>query len=173
MVESTMPEALSRHRLCGYSGCHGLFTICVSCDRGQRYCSSACRAAARREQRSRANRRYQEGVAGREAHRKCQQRYRARSVSPPVTDQPEVSLSTPVEATSQVPRACVVCGAKGSWVDTTPSLPGEWRRRRRLKRYAHLRRLQKRALSRPPSDPAGVRDPGRPDVQISTDLRDR
>ena len=102
-----MPGVVLRHRLCGYSGCHGLFTICVSCDRGQRYCSSACRAAARREQRSRANRRYQEGAAGREAHRKCQQRYRARPASPLVTDQPGVSLSTPAEATSPVPRACV------------------------------------------------------------------
>jgi hypothetical protein len=173
MVESTLPEALLRLRLCGYSGCHGLFTICVTCDRGQRYCSSACRVAARREQRSRANRRYQGGVAGREAHRKCQQRYRARSVVPSVTDQPGVSLSTPAEATSTVPRACVVCGANGCWVDTTPCLPGEWRRRRRLKKYARMRRLQKRALSRPPSDPAGTAGPPRPDVQISTNLRDR
>jgi hypothetical protein len=76
-----------------------------------------------------------------------------------VTDQPWVSLSTPVEATSPVPRACVVYGAKGRRVDTTPSLPGEWRRRRRLKRFAHLRRLQKRASSRPPRDESMALNP--------------
>jgi hypothetical protein len=58
--------------------CQGLFCICRHCDRGQRYCSAACRAFARREQRRQANRRHQQSDAGCQDHRDRQRMYRKR-----------------------------------------------------------------------------------------------
>jgi hypothetical protein len=40
-------ETVLRQRVCRGSGCHAVFCICQHCDRGQCYCSVACRAAAR------------------------------------------------------------------------------------------------------------------------------
>lgn len=160
MAESTTPQPLLRQRFCGLVACRQMFTICVGCDRGQRYCSPACRAAARRQQRSQANRRYQQSADGREAHRKCQRRYRERSGGG-VTDQGGVSITSPETETGTPPRAlrvCIRCGVEGRWFDTSPQLPGEWRRRRRLKQYARMRRLQARVLSRPITASAGVQN---------------
>ena len=39
-----------RFRRCHNAECNALFTICPCCDRGQRYCGSACRQRARRAQ---------------------------------------------------------------------------------------------------------------------------
>jgi hypothetical protein len=58
--------------------CQVLFCICRHCDRGQRYCSAACRAWAGREQRRQANRRHQQSDAGRQDHRDRQRIYRKR-----------------------------------------------------------------------------------------------
>ena len=71
-----------RMKLCGNPACRKVFTICISCDRGQRYCSPACNATVRRQQRKAANRRYQQSESGRDAHRRCQQRHRKRTTNP-------------------------------------------------------------------------------------------
>jgi hypothetical protein len=47
--------------------CRALFTICISCDRGQRYCSPECRSEVRRRQRHDANCRYQQSDLGRDS----------------------------------------------------------------------------------------------------------
>jgi len=41
-------EVVLRQRVCHGSQCHGVFWICRRCDRGQRYCSTACQADARK-----------------------------------------------------------------------------------------------------------------------------
>ena len=87
-------------RFCGNEfasaqGCHAMFFICAHCDRGQRYCSTACREQARRQQRRRANRRHQQSPEGRLDHRD-----RQRDTVPPaqaiaVTDQGSLSITSP------------------------------------------------------------------------------
>jgi hypothetical protein len=88
-------NAVLRIRICGHAACRAVFTICVSCDRGQRYCSLKCRSEVRRRQRHDANRRYQQSELGRDSHRRCQQRYRERAPQPPVTDQGIEPIPTP------------------------------------------------------------------------------
>lgn len=58
-------EVILRQRVCRGSGCHAVFWICPHCDRGQRYCSLACRAEARLQQRRCANCRHQRSPEGR------------------------------------------------------------------------------------------------------------
>ncbi len=70
---------------------------CVcACDRGQRYCSLACRHRARLHQRRHANRRYQQSPEGRLDHRDRQRRYRQRQAhrarQTRVTDQGSLSI---------------------------------------------------------------------------------
>lgn len=69
-----------RMRSCSHPGCRSIFTICVGCDRGQRYCSTKCRTLAPREQVRTAGRRYQKSAGGRASHRHRQQRYRDRRI---------------------------------------------------------------------------------------------
>ena len=49
-------EVVLRQRTCCRSECCTVFWICQHCDRGQRYCSPACRTAARLQQRRSAKR---------------------------------------------------------------------------------------------------------------------
>jgi hypothetical protein len=58
-------EAILRLRFCARGLPGRRSTICVSCDRGQRYCSPECRLEVRRRQRHAANRRYQQSELGR------------------------------------------------------------------------------------------------------------
>lgn len=58
--------------------CQREVLVCSGCDRGQRYCSVACRRQARRECLLVAGRRYQSGRAGRFAHARRACRYRRR-----------------------------------------------------------------------------------------------
>ena len=89
-------EVILRQRLCRGSDCHAVFWICRRCDRGQRYCSPACQAKARRQQRRNANRRHQQSPEGRQDHRDRQQEYRRRrSRFARVTDQASTSASAP------------------------------------------------------------------------------
>jgi len=44
-------DAVLRLRFCAHAACRAAFTICVSCDRGQRYCSPDRRLEVRRRQR--------------------------------------------------------------------------------------------------------------------------
>ena len=73
-----------RVRRCFDPTCNTLFTICVSCDRGQRYCSEGCRKRVRQEQLRASGRRYQASAAGRHMHSQRQQSYRQRRCRPRV-----------------------------------------------------------------------------------------
>ena len=88
-------EVVLRQRVCRGSDCQALFWICRRCDRGQRYCSSACQVQARRQQCRRANRRHQRSPEGRQDHRDRQQEYRRRRRLARVTDQASASATTP------------------------------------------------------------------------------
>ena len=88
-------EVVLRQRVCRGSGCHAVFWICRRCDRGQRYCSPACQAEARRQQRRCANRRHQQSPEGRKDHRDRQRDYRKRRAQRSVTDQGSASASAP------------------------------------------------------------------------------
>lgn len=128
-------ETVLRQRVC--DGCSAVFWICPRCDRGQRYCSPACRAAARLQQHRSANGRHQRTPEGRLDHRDRQQRYRRRLAQETVTDQGSISIPDPArfgcgnsaslplapQATAVVPcrfspapelwHRCVVCGCTG------------------------------------------------------------
>jgi len=144
-------EAVLRQRVCSNEGCRSVFWICEHCDRGQRYCSSACRTDARLEQRRRANRRHQHSPEGRLDHRDRQREYRRRRV----TDQGSVAITFPALCRSEetIPAAvyssgratfeqcgseqllvpflrCMVCGRSGRFVDPF-SQTSRFRRERR------------------------------------------
>ena len=124
-----------RQKLCGNPDRRTVFTICVSCDRGQRYCGRACRATVRRQQRREANGRYQEGEAGREAHRRCQRRYRVGAAESSVTDQGVPEITSPSSAQPQTLCRCAVCGRQSSWIDPFPVVPHRYRSAGRSKKY--------------------------------------
>jgi hypothetical protein len=86
-------EVVFRPKRC--RACNAVFVICRSCDRGQRYCRPACRVAALREQRRRANRRHQHSPEGRLDHRDRQRAYRKRCAQRRVTDTSSVALTSP------------------------------------------------------------------------------
>ena len=88
-------EVVLQQRVCRGPGCRTTFWICTHCDRGQRYCSPACRSEARRRQHRAANRRYQQSPEGRLDHRDRQQHYRERRCQPRVTDQSSLSAISP------------------------------------------------------------------------------
>lgn len=122
-----------RQRLCRRQGCGAVFYVCRSCDRGQVYCGSDCRTAARRVQRRAANGRHQRSPEGRADHRDRQREYRRRLVALRVTDQGSDGLfSLPTlggsvdGAPNQVAAVhvgalcCVVCGRRGVLIDLWP-----------------------------------------------------
>ena len=79
-------EVVLRRLFCRGSGCGLVFYICNSCYRGQVYCGDGCRHRMRREQRCRANRRYQQSEEARLDHRDRQRDYRERCRLRRVTD---------------------------------------------------------------------------------------
>lgn len=125
-----------------------MFWICEHCDRGQCYCSAACRDQARREQHRRANCRHQRSPEGRLDHRDRQREYRRRRrAERRVTDQGSLSIASPVNipewdmATTPaavqtnpaavLPRRgpqsrpgpllrCILCGRSSRFVDPFP-----------------------------------------------------
>jgi hypothetical protein len=140
--------AVLRPRIC--LQCETLFWLCSHCDRGQRYCSLACRAVARSTQRRRANRRHQCSPEGRLDHRDRQRQYRQRRAQAGVTDQGSVSVISPAlsqsgeaiaeaavvrsrnvlvrmprwpEAEAGFRRRCSVCAATGRFIDPFPLIP--------------------------------------------------
>lgn len=138
-------EVVLRQRVCGGtgdSGCHAVFWICQHCDRGQRYCSLACRLEARRCQRRSANSRHQRSPEGRLDHRDRQRAYRHRAQAP-VTDQGSLSIPSPASSGCGTFRAipiqprfprepekraglwlrCRLCGRGGRFVDPFPPIP--------------------------------------------------
>jgi hypothetical protein len=126
-------EPVLRQKLCGNTECRAVFTICVACDRGQRYCCHECRSAVRRQQRKEANRRYQQREAGKQAHRRCQRRYRGRPSEAPVTDQGGPPIASP--SSTQPPKLCrcAICGRQSSRIDPFPTIPWRYRSGRRSK----------------------------------------
>jgi hypothetical protein len=141
------PEVVLRQRVCRGQGCQTVFWICTHCDRGQCYCSPACRTEARRRQHRVANRRYQQSPEGRLDHRDRQQQYRQRQCRPRVTDQSSpsvispapfgcgetitmpVAVAWPVAPSSRLENRpvlwlrCAICGRPGRFVDPFPHIP--------------------------------------------------
>ena len=144
-------EVVLRQRICrgAGGGCGALFFICPPCDRGQRYCSPACRTQARIQQTRRANRLYQRSPEGRADHRDRQAAYRCRrrEQQARVTDQSSPSIVSPSSCSSRLretdpltaaaatvsrrtpaPAAhsqlrCMVCGRSGRFVNPYPRWP--------------------------------------------------
>ena len=120
-------EPILRQRFCARPECRAMFMICVSCDRGQRYCTPECRNIERLRQRREAQRRYQRSEQGREAHRCRQRRYRQRHAAPAVTDQGPHSITCSSSSPAVWPRRvvckCHVCGRLSRWIDPFPPIP--------------------------------------------------
>ena len=143
-------EVVLRQRFCFASECRALFFLCSHCDRGQRYCSLACRQQARLRQRRLANRRHQQSPEGRLDHRDRQRDYRQRRCRARVTDQGSLLITgsasslcgaapatssdeaTPAEAAGfpcwpenrpGVRLCCRVCGRGGRFIDPFPPIP--------------------------------------------------
>ena len=143
-------EVVLRLRICFGSECRALFFLCSHCDRGQRYCSLACRERARVEQHRRANQRYQESLEGRLDHRDRQRAYRERcrhrAPTASVTDQGSLSIIRPASSgCGELPKGsgilvphwpakrpgldtrvwlcCRICGRTGRFIDPFPRLP--------------------------------------------------
>ena len=119
--ETPMPEIILRPRWC--RACAAIFCICRHCDRGQCYCSPACRQGARRQQKRAADLRYQRTDAGRRAHRIRQRNYRLRQAKARVTDHGPHSIMRPRTADDGEFRHCAVCGRYSRWIDPFPAIP--------------------------------------------------
>ncbi len=143
-------EVVLRQRVCLGSGCRAVFFLCSHCDRGQRYCSLACRDQARLRQRRCANRRHQRSLEGRLDHRDRQREYRRRQAQARVTDQGSLLIASsassrcgpeqaiPVEVPDRSGAAarprwpetrpgvwlcCRICGRLGRFIDPFPRIP--------------------------------------------------
>ena len=95
-------EVVLRLRVCLGGECRATFFLCSRCDRGQRYCSLACRRQARLHQRRCANRRHQRSPEGRLDHRDRQREYRRRRTQRApqarVTDQGSLLITSPASS---------------------------------------------------------------------------
>jgi hypothetical protein len=141
-----VPEAMKtgqgieglRVRRCFDPTCNTLFTICASCDRGQRYCSKACRKRMRQQQLRAAGRRYQASEPGRQNHCQRQQAHRQRRCQPRVTHQGPDSITAP--ETTQPPNLsrCAVCGHQNRWINQFYWLPRRRRNSRKNGRPASV-----------------------------------
>jgi hypothetical protein len=118
-----------------------MFFICLSCYRGQTYCSRGCRQKSRREQLRQANRRYQQSWEARMDHRDRQREYRRRrccrvtdqsSTGPaacgrikpvlvPVSTRPAFSESNELHQRSRQEGFqrlfCILCGRWGQFIE--------------------------------------------------------
>jgi hypothetical protein len=115
--KTTEVDRFLRMRRCRGPGCGAIFYVCCRCDRGQRYCSAACRAAARRQQLSAANSRYQRSELGRQAHRRRQRAYRERFSKPRVTYQGSRSSPSPRIIHPPGSPKCSFCSFHGVWIN--------------------------------------------------------
>jgi len=136
-------EVVVRPRVCRGHGCQALFWVCSQCDRGQGYCSPACRSEARRRQHRAANRRYQQSPEGRLDHRDRQRSYRQRCSPARVTDQSSHSVISPapfgcgekilavpipspahggLDRQSGLGLRCSICGRPARFVDPFPQI---------------------------------------------------
>ena len=127
---------LLRQICCGW--CGRLFCVCLSCWRGQIYCSDTCRMAGGRHAHREAQRRYRKTHKGKCAHRKAERRRRKRGVKKNVADRGTTPLSIGCNIPSSYPkspvevqnsyrpegvdegRRCHFCGSCGTIVDRFP-----------------------------------------------------
>ena len=135
-------EVPFRQLFCRAAACGVMFFVCRRCYRGQAYCSARCRRTTRRQQRHKANRRYQQDTGVRLDHRDRQREYRRRLAGRRVTDHSSIrelpwgSICEPATATAvqsppeeescDAPKpgwlerlgriVCRVCGRLGRWV---------------------------------------------------------
>ena len=144
-----MIEAIESQRLFYCSRCRCLVSVCLSCDRGQRYCSAQCAESSRREKLREAAARYRKTQKGKESARARQQRFRDRRSS--VTHQgPEFAQiggdgepkrqlpAAPVGIEGKAPIAynqCRVCSSIGNgffrWAPSLPKRPRSTRSNRK------------------------------------------
>ena len=80
-------EVAFRQLFCRSVDCREMFFICRPCYRGHAYCSDECRRETRRQQRQKANRRYQQDPEVGRDYRDHQREYRKRLRESRVTDQ--------------------------------------------------------------------------------------
>ncbi len=81
--------------------CAALITVCRACDRGQLYCSAACRQQQRGPQLRAASRRYQQTERGRLQHAARQRAYWARRCAREPSSPPSlVQAPAPAQASS-------------------------------------------------------------------------
>jgi hypothetical protein len=132
MMAADQPIEGLRVRRCFDPTCNALFTICVSCDRGQRYCSDACRKRMRQQQMRASGRRYQTSAVGKRNHCQRQQSYRQRRCQPRVTHQGPASITTPPQPQPISHSRCLICGHENRWINPFDGLP-------RRKRIPHRR----------------------------------
>ena len=125
-----------RVRRCLDPTCSRLFTICASCDRGQRYCSDSCRKRIRQQQLRASGRRYQTSAAGRQHHSQRQQSYRRRQCQPRVTHQGPAAITTPHQTQPASRSRCAICGHENRWSDPFDGLPRRRRNARKRLRSA-------------------------------------
>lgn len=135
-------EVAFRQLFCRAAGCGVMFFVCRPCYRGQAYCSEKCRQQSRRQQRQKANRRYQQDPDVQRDHRDRMREYRRQLREIRVTDQSsiidcgsgsiceplvnEASETPPVETVHDQPKAawrerltriiCIICGRVGKFI---------------------------------------------------------
>jgi len=102
--------------------------ICSSCDRGQTYCSEACRSTARRRLVREAGERYQRTDGGRENHTRRQKLYRFRKAG--VLERGVTHQSSPQGNSSGNVAACT--SSTPSAMCHSTSTPNGVNRRRRF-----------------------------------------
>ena len=118
-------EVVLRPRVC--FECRTGFFLCFRCDRGQRYCSPACRRRARLRQRRSANRRNQQSPEGRLNHCDRQKAYRRRKAEEARQQSARNQGSAAVDGSTSSSPAAATETTRGPFPDTSPNaLPSSW-----------------------------------------------
>ncbi len=126
-----MPTVLLLQIRCRWCRC--FFYVCRPCFRGQAYCCDLCRAAARRENRRKAQQRYRQTLKGKRAHREDENRRRhgwSKKSEKNMGDQtsivlPSMCINRFMQAKNHIftqhesPR-CQFCGSSGQIVAAFP-----------------------------------------------------
>jgi len=137
-VNAERPADGLRLRRCLDPTCNTLFTLCAKCDRGQRYCSEACRRRMRQAQLRAAGRRYQASEVGKQNHRRRQHAYRQRASQRGVTHQGPTSITVPRALRPVYLTRCAMCGRQNHWMNPFYEIPRRRRGSRRRWRSAQV-----------------------------------
>lgn len=123
-IKAVESQRWLRCELCGV-----MRTICSRCDRGHRYCSSACAEAARRTGKREAGRRYQSTPRGRMNNADRQRRFRQRHRQAQAPDHlsaetvtHQSSVSMPDEGASPAYEEPIITAAEPAAVTATESV---------------------------------------------------